>query len=144
MEGIVDNPIVENTLTNLNNIQHEFKIVFDTIVKSNKYFMDSIYEGICVCLQTHDTFLNHEYNTLTQVLRPITFVLVFFYFQAITIAPFSDIIKHFTPLYYNLNVIWLTSSWFSQKKQMEHLLELISDSIADRVSIALNVPKIFR
>lgn len=49
MERIVDDSIVTNTLSNLKSTQNYFKIVFDATVKTNKYFMDLIYEGINVC-----------------------------------------------------------------------------------------------
>eukprot|EP00102_Acyrthosiphon_pisum_P010472 XP_008178796.1 PREDICTED: uncharacterized protein LOC100572790 isoform X2 [Acyrthosiphon pisum] len=59
-------------------------------------------------------------------------------------APFSIIVENFIPLYNNLNLMWLASSLFSRKKHMERLLESISNSIADRVSITLSIPEIFR
>lgn len=48
MERIVNNHIVTYTLSDFRNTQNEFKILFDTTVKTNKYFMDLIYEGINV------------------------------------------------------------------------------------------------
>ncbi|KAL4127331.1 hypothetical protein QTP88_011506 [Uroleucon formosanum] len=59
-------------------------------------------------------------------------------------AQFTTIVENFIPLYNNLNLMWLTSSLFSRKKHMERLLESISNSIADRVSITLSIPEIFR
>ncbi|CAH1731507.1 unnamed protein product [Aphis gossypii] len=59
-------------------------------------------------------------------------------------APFTIVVENFIPLYNHLNLMWLTSSLFSRKKHMERLLESISNSVADRVSVTLNIPEIFR
>ncbi|XP_025202205.1 uncharacterized protein LOC112599500 [Melanaphis sacchari] len=59
-------------------------------------------------------------------------------------APFVFIVENFLPLYNHLNLMWLTSSLFSRKKHMERLLESISNSVADRVSVTLSIPEIFQ
>lgn len=64
--------------------------------------------------------------------------------QAIHNAPFAEVVDHFTDLFNNLNLMWLTSSFFGQKKYMERLFESISNSIADRVSDTLSIPEIFK
>ncbi|VVC24142.1 Dynein heavy chain, domain-1 [Cinara cedri] len=63
---------------------------------------------------------------------------------AIVMAPLSVINENTTPLYNNLILMWLTSSFYKEKKNMERLLELISNLIADRISTILSIPDIFR
>lgn len=58
--------------------------------------------------------------------------------------PFTVIIDSIATLYNNLNLMWLTSSFYGRKEHMERLIESISNLIADRISAALAVPNIFR
>jgi len=77
--------------------------------------------------------------------RPTDSVAFFdFTSQAITEEPFTAVANNFTRLYNNLNLMWLTSIFFNQKKNMERLFEAISNSIADRVSNTLKIPELFK
>lgn len=126
------------TLGNFYDTKSKFETIYKTIVKQTKNKIEYIYGGIYVRI-THNTPSTHVEDSLVQY-----FFYYFFFFQAIAKSPLLVIDENISPLYNHLKFIWIMSKFYSEKRNMERLLESISDLIAERISTDLTIPDIFR